>query len=137
MKTLFLLFITLGMFTTNGCEENELAQLFGLTFMYSYEDNREEIKAYRPHTYKFPPSRGRSGFRFEEDGTFVSLDIAPTDGIESRSGTWKLTGKEPLQIEVQLPARTSVPGSKPQTLHWEVVEFQASDSLLLIRPVEK
>ncbi|MGF1532206.1 MAG: hypothetical protein ACFCUI_00765 [Bernardetiaceae bacterium] len=133
MKISLLLFLLFAL-TAGSCREENLQALLGITFFHAFEDDRDGLRAYRPVDYPFPPARGRVGFRLEEKNVFVSLDIAPTDGQEARQGSWKLVQEKPLIVEIQLPARASVPGSKAEQHRWEVVSFQ--DSLLLIKALD-
>lgn len=64
-----------------------LAGLEG-TWLNLHEENRGDTLVYRPNTYRFPPARGRTGFRIGPYGRFVQYDIAPTDGLEGRPGNW-------------------------------------------------
>lgn len=133
MKTLLLLFFMLGL-SAAGCQNDDLQSLFGITFHHSYEDDKEGMKAFRPDNYDFPPSRGRSGFRIEEGGTFTSLAIAPTDGIREVEGSWEVARQDPLTIEVTLPDYDNPRAEKVRTMRWEIVSF--TDSLLYVRPQE-
>ena len=63
-------------------------------WVHSHEEDTEEVKVFRPANYRFPRSRGRSGFEIREDGTFLLYAIAPTDGLRTIRGTWKLTGPQ-------------------------------------------
>lgn len=128
MKTLLLLFFILG---TAGCQNDKLQSLFGKTFRHAYEDDKEGMKAFRPKSYNFPPARGRSGFRLEEDGTFVSLDIAPADGTREVRGNWEVVEEKPLTINVTLPGYDNPRAETVRTMRWELVSV--TDSLLYVR----
>ena len=67
-----------------------LAALEG-TWLNAHEENRGDTLVYRPSTYRFPPARGRTGFRIGAYGRFEQFDIAPTDGLLGRPGTWTAT----------------------------------------------
>lgn len=71
------------------------------TWLNAHEENRGDTLVYRPNTYKFPPARGRTGFAIEPYGRFTQYDIAPTDGIEGRNGTWTATGPHRLRIHLE------------------------------------
>ena len=71
------------------------------TWLNAHEENRGDTLVYRPNTYKFPPARGRTGFAIEPYGSFTQYDIAPTDGIEGRDGTWTATGPHRLRIHLE------------------------------------
>ena len=85
---------------SNKCKKREEMQLQLLqkTWLHSHEDDQNDIRVYRPNTYDFPPSRGRTGFTFEKDGTYKQYDIAPTDGLEEHSGKWVAGKDEKIKI---------------------------------------
>src|SRR5690242_6845650 len=56
--------------------------LVGKTWLHSHEDDRGDTIVYRPNSYDFPRSRGRTGFMLEADGSVRQYIIAPTDGLE-------------------------------------------------------
>ena len=55
---------------------------------------------YRPNTYKFPPSRGRTGFAIKPFGRFEQFDIAPGDGLAGRPGSYTADGNARLRIHL-------------------------------------
>jgi hypothetical protein len=68
------------------------------TWLHAHEEDADDIEVYRPNTYSFGPSRGRTGFSFEHNGLFTQYDIAPTDGLEGRKGQWKAESGTVLHI---------------------------------------
>ncbi|WP_236049979.1 lipocalin family protein [Hymenobacter negativus] len=68
-----------------------MKQLEG-TWLSSREEDHGDTLVYRPNTYKFPPARGRTGFAIKPFGRFEQFDIAPTDGLTGREGTWTADG---------------------------------------------
>ena len=76
-----------------------MKQLEG-TWLASQEENRGDTLVYRPNTYKFPPARGRTGFALEPFGRFEQFDIAPTDGLKGREGTWTADGNSRLRVHL-------------------------------------
>lgn len=76
-----------------------MKQLEG-TWLASHEENRGDTLVYRPNTYKFPPARGRTGFALKSYGRFEQFDIAPTDGLKGREGTWTANGDTRLIIHL-------------------------------------
>lgn len=84
-----------------------------------HENDSEGIEEYRNDAYEFPLARGRTGFEFKPDGTFIRYDIAPTDGNVAVPGTWKTGDAENrIRIEVKSPRQES---AEQYTL--EVVEL--------------
>jgi hypothetical protein len=59
-------------------------------WLHSHEEDTDEAMVYRPATYDFPPSRGRSGFELRPDGTTAEIGIGSTDRREESPGTWRL-----------------------------------------------
>lgn len=85
-----------------------IKQLEG-TWLSSREENRGDTLVYRPNTYAFPPSRGRTGFAIQPFGRFEQFDIAPTVGLAGRPGNWAIDRGTLLRITLadgQEPAYT-------------------------------
>ncbi|GAA4025751.1 hypothetical protein GCM10022409_07180 [Hymenobacter glaciei] len=76
-----------------------MKQLEG-TWLASHEETHGDTLVYRPNTYTFPPARGRTGFALKAYGRFEQFDIAPTDGLAGRPGTWTPDGKSRLRIHL-------------------------------------
>ena len=76
-----------------------LKQLEG-TGLHAHEEDQADVLVYRPNTYAFPPSRGRTGFAFERNGLFTQYDIAPPDGLEGHKGRWKMQNDHTLLISL-------------------------------------
>ncbi|MBC6990644.1 MULTISPECIES: lipocalin family protein [Hymenobacter] len=77
----------------------EFKELEG-TWLHAHEEDQGDVRVYRPNTYSFPPSRGRTGFSFTHNGLFTQYDIAPTDGLEGRKGTWTAEGDRIIRISL-------------------------------------
>ena len=76
-----------------------MKQLEG-TWLNAQEETKGDTLVYRPNTYKFPPARGRTGFAIRPFGRFEQFDIAPTDGLQGRPGTWKADGDTRLRVHL-------------------------------------
>ncbi|MBF9253404.1 hypothetical protein I2I11_08880 [Pontibacter sp. 172403-2] len=85
------------------CKRNNQLEtsLLGKTWLHSYEEDEGDITVYRPNTYDFPPSRGRTGFALEPGGVIRRFEIAPTDGLEEHEGSWLLTEKNLLEVHMK------------------------------------
>ncbi len=70
------------------------SQVEDVKWMHSYEEDTEGVKVYRPASYDFPPSRGRTGFQLNEDKSFINYEIAPADGIVERKGSCNIEGNK-------------------------------------------
>ncbi|MDN5200806.1 hypothetical protein QQ008_05525 [Fulvivirgaceae bacterium BMA10] len=85
----------------NDClaqKNKNLDKIYHVKWLRSMEEDEHEIRVYRPESYNFPPSRGRTGFRLNDDKTFINYEIAPTDGILERLGIWERLGDKHLGI---------------------------------------
>lgn len=78
-------------------ESPQLRYLEG-TWLHAHEEDEENVQVYRPNTYAFGPSRGRTGFSFEHNGLYTQYDIAPTDGLEGHKGKWTAESETLLRI---------------------------------------
>jgi hypothetical protein len=77
---------------------------------------------FRPASYPFPPSRGRTSFELRPDGSYVERSPGPVDVPVESTGSWSLEGDRLL-----LGADGDAPGHA-----WEVAGAQA-DRLTLKR----
>lgn len=77
---------------------NPELRLLERTWLHSHEEDQGDVHVYRPNTFAFPPSRGRTGFTFEHNGLFTQFDIAPTDGLEGHKGQWQAIKATTLHI---------------------------------------
>ena len=69
-------------------------------WIHSHEEDAQGVMVYRPADYKFPPSRGRTGFDFREGGRLVYCGIGRADGPEEYSGSWVVEGPNLVRIKV-------------------------------------
>ena len=118
-------FLFLGLMGTTCLRptDDKYEMLYGKTWLHSTEEDQDDIKVYRPNTYQFPPSRGRTGFSIEKDGTFRSFAIAPTDGLEEHPGNWKKVTQNILRV--------TFPAGQDKPFDLELVSV--SDDLLKVR----
>jgi hypothetical protein len=59
-------------------------------WVHSHEEDTDTEMVFRPATFNFPPSRGRTSFELKPDGSLVESGIAPDDRRLGTTGTWKL-----------------------------------------------
>ena len=71
-------------------------------WIHSYEEDTDTELVYRPATFDFPPSRGRTGFELKSDKSCVEIGIAPTDGPQKSQGTWEIEEDDHLKICINL-----------------------------------
>jgi hypothetical protein len=79
-------------------------------WLHSHEEDTPTEMVFRPASYDFPLSRGRSGLRLNPDGTYVETGPAPDDRTRSAEGRWRLTADNALGLS---PA---IHGSEPRVL---------------------
>lgn len=84
--------------TTCNRSDEDLTVMYDKTWLHAVEEDSADVEVYRPNTYAFPPSRGRTGFSLSADGTFRLFAIAPTDGLEEHTGRWQKTAPATLRI---------------------------------------
>lgn len=68
---------------------NSESSLLG-DWVHSHEEDSGNQMVFRPSTYSFPPSRGRSNYRLETGGALQVVRPGPTDQREHAGGTWSL-----------------------------------------------
>jgi hypothetical protein len=83
------------------------------SWVHSHEEDTATATVYRLATFPFPPSRGRTGFNLQLDGTLTARKPGPTDQTMLAAGAWRLAGDQ-LALSPQ--------GEGKQTLHIESVE---------------
>ena len=72
-----------------------------------------------------PPARGRTGFAVKPFGLFEQFDIAPTDGLAGRPGTWTIDRGTHLRIHL-------TDGQEPDyTL--EILDLDTAKQVLKVR----
>lgn len=103
MKYASLLSVLCLLLLANTCKKNEPfgSQLLHKTWLHSFEEDQGDILTYRPNSYEFPPSRGRTGFALEEGGIIKEYNIAPTDGLEERIGRWEYADNKQLLVTLK------------------------------------
>ena len=59
-------------------------------WLHSHEEDNASEMVFRPASYNFPPSRGRTGFDLRPDQSLAEIGIAPSDGPQETAGRWEL-----------------------------------------------
>jgi len=76
-------------------------------WVHSHEEDTDGEQVFRPASYAFPPSRGRSGLDLRADGSYGESAPGPTDRPEEAGGgTWELDGDELKLRSGEGPTRT-------------------------------
>ncbi len=65
-------------------------------WVHSHEEDTDTEMVFRPATFSFPRSRGRTSFELKPDGALVQGGIAPDDRRVETQGTWKLEDDDTL-----------------------------------------
>lgn len=65
-------------------------------WVHSHEEDTEREKVFRPSNYRFPPSRGRTGFALKPEGVVVETGPGPTDRPQEARGSWKMVDDDTL-----------------------------------------
>ena len=67
-------------------------------WVHSHEEDTATETVYRPASFAFPRSRGRSAMALKPDGGLVETGIGPTDRPQESQGTWKLENTDTLSL---------------------------------------
>jgi hypothetical protein len=67
-------------------------------WVHSHEEDTATERVFRPASFAFPRSRGRSAMALKPDGVLVETGPGPTDRPQESRGTWKLEGDDTLSI---------------------------------------
>jgi hypothetical protein len=71
---------------------NVPADVLAQSWVHSHEEDTDTEMVFRPASFNFPRSRGRTAFDLKPDGSLVETAIGPTDRRQQSQGTWKLDG---------------------------------------------
>jgi hypothetical protein len=67
-------------------------------WVHSHEEDTETERVFRPASFAFPRSRGRSAIAMQPDGDLVETGIGPTDRPQESRGIWKLEEEDILSL---------------------------------------
>jgi hypothetical protein len=67
-------------------------------WVHSHEEDTATETVFRPASFAFPRSRGRSAMALKPDGGLVETGPDPTDRSEESRGTWTLEGNDTLSM---------------------------------------
>jgi hypothetical protein len=88
-------------------EEGISPSVLSQRWLHSHEEDTESEMVFRPSTYPFPRSRGRTGFELRPDGSAAVLGIAPTDAPQEQQGTWTIDAAKQLLVHVPALQQTT------------------------------
>ena len=133
----YLVFIALYLVTFSAQKCGAQADQFnreivvGITWYHSHEEDREDLKFYRPESYSFPPSRGRTGFKLLPDGSAIYKSIGPNDVPRDNKANWELS-KDSTNLLLTIHNRASPNDS--QRFEYKVVSCQ--ENLVQLKSVD-
>jgi hypothetical protein len=101
MRILFCTMVLLTGLTAQQCKQDINPEFLYQQWTHLHEEDAGGVEVYRNKDYDFPPSRGRQGFEFRKDGTFIQSDIGPVDVNVKTSGKWERTGEREVKITLE------------------------------------
>lgn len=105
-------------------ESERVRQYIVQRWMHSHEEDTASEMVYRPATFNFPRSRGRSGFDFRPDGMCTVIGIGPTDRSQTSECRWEVHDAEDVEIIIHLE------GDRRRILHVKEIE---QDKLVVLK----
>lgn len=131
-KLFFMIFMA-GILSSNTCSRDniDIEKIKDIYWIHSYEEDSGKINVYRPQNYDFPPSRGREGFEFKEEGLFKKYVIAPADGINTINGKWRKTDEENTFF-IQLNDDSEFDYPLPADYKLQIVNFDETEKKLSV-----
>jgi hypothetical protein len=77
----------------------ELPSTMFRRWTHSREEDTKDMTVFRPSSFAFPPSRGREGVEFRENGEFVHYRIGATDRSEAVVGQWRVEQNNVIDVD--------------------------------------
>ncbi|RIJ36934.1 hypothetical protein [Pontibacter oryzae] len=108
--------------------DKKAAELVGKTWLHSFEEDEDGVWVYRPNTFDFPPSRGRTGFSLEPGGVIKRYEIAPADGLQEEEGEWE-------QLDTNLYRIQMGEGSNPP-VQYQIRILAQDKTILKLKRIE-
>ena len=112
--------------TAQQCKQEINPDFLYQQWTHLHEEDAEGIEVYRNKEYSFPVSRGRKGFEFRKDGTFIQSDIGPVDVNVQTTGKWEKAGDREVKI--------TLPDGQPSSYRMEIVDL--SKDRLKVRRID-
>lgn len=60
-------------------------------WVHSHEEDTATAMVFRPASFRFPPSRGRTGFELRGDHSLVEIALGAADVPTEATGRWELS----------------------------------------------
>ena len=77
----------------------ELPSTMFRRWTHSREEDTNDMTVFRPSSFPFPPSRGREGIEFLENGEFIHYRIGATDRSEAVVGRWRVERDNLIEVD--------------------------------------
>ncbi|MDQ3393304.1 MAG: hypothetical protein M3512_04230 [Bacteroidota bacterium] len=123
-------------FVANTCAQRISVDNFSNTYWkHSYEEDQGDTLMFRPKDYDFPPSRGREGFEFKEEGVFYKYVIAPADGIDTLEGKWEKSDQNNL-YNIVAGSKSNISHMGQHKFKIEILDYNKKERALKIRQFE-
>jgi hypothetical protein len=87
-------------------------------WIHSHEEDTANEMVFRPASYAFPPSRGRSGFELRPDQSMLEIQPGAADAGEETKGKWDVDKNQRLMF--------FKPGAKQPTREMKIVSAEAN-----------
>src|SRR5438067_5415234 len=87
---------------SNSNIKQEFQGIFGKHWIHSHEEDKGDVKVYRPSTFNFPLSRGRDGFEIMQNGTFIMYSIGKADTLDKTFHSYSLNTNRNITLTVRL-----------------------------------
>ena len=101
----------------------QLASALFKRWAHSREEDTKDMTVFRPSSFAFPPSRGREGIEFRENGEFIHYLIGATDRSDAVVGRWRV--ERDNIVEVDFPTARVSP--------YRLVLISVDDDVLKVR----
>jgi hypothetical protein len=101
MRIIFCWIVLLTGLSAQQCKQDVNPELLYQQWIHLHEEDAGGIEVYRNEEYNFPVSRGRKGFEFRKDGTFIQSDIGPVDVNVNIPGQWKKVADKQVRIQLK------------------------------------
>lgn len=73
-------------------------------WLHSHEEDTSTERVYRPSSFPFPPSRGRTGFELQAGNVGRRIGIAAHDGATEERCAWELEENGEQRLVLKRPS---------------------------------
>lgn len=86
--------------TSEAQNSNYETMIFQSVWVHAREQDRDGLEVYVKEGTQLPPARFRERMKFDQDGTFHWLMLAPNDAHDMVKGSWKKVDDNKVQVQV-------------------------------------